>query len=55
VRFHVCPKCGFSADRDFNAALNIRGRIPAGCGELLKTPVEATPLSSPSGGGKRGP
>ncbi|MCQ2071223.1 MAG: transposase [archaeon] len=29
-RVHRCPKCGFTADRDFNASLNIRDRGLAG-------------------------
>ncbi|MFA5217059.1 RNA-guided endonuclease InsQ/TnpB family protein [Sulfuricurvum sp.] len=51
-RFHVCTKCGFSADRDLNASFNILKRLPTGSGELFKTPVEALPLPSLSGGGK---
>lgn len=51
-RFHDCTKCGFSTDRDLNASFNILARLPTGSRELLKTPVEARPLPSPSGGGK---
>lgn len=30
VRVHRCPNCGFTADRDYNASLNIRNRGLAG-------------------------
>lgn len=52
VRVHLCTKCGFQADRDLNAALNILGRLGTGSVELLKTPVEMLPLPFPQGGGK---
>jgi putative transposase len=51
-RFHVCTKCGFESDRDFNASLNILQRLGTGSVELYKTPVEMLPLPLPIGGGK---
>ncbi len=51
VREHSCPACGFEADRDANAAWNIRSRgitkrLGAGCSE--STPVEtALPVDTP--------
>jgi putative transposase len=52
VRTHTCTMCGFSADRDFNASFNILGRLHTDSVELLKTPVEMSPLPLLSGGGK---
>ena len=40
VRIHDCPQCGFVADRDYNAAVNIH-RV--GMGQPFK-PVEILPL-----------
>jgi len=42
VREHSCPACGFEADRDANAALNIlsRGLSKLGVGHSEETPVE---------------
>ncbi len=51
-RLHVCHKCGFSVDRDYNASLNILGRLRRDTVELHKTPVEALPLPLQVGGGK---
>jgi putative transposase len=51
-RFHVCSKCGFTTDRDYNASLNILGRLRTGSVELLKTPVEMLPLQLSQGGCK---
>jgi putative transposase len=49
-RVHTCTMCGFSTDRDFNASLNILGRLGTDSAELLKTPVETEPPQLPSGG-----
>ena len=49
-RKHRCPNCGFSADRDYNAALNILGRLPSDRGELIKTPMEMLPPQLSEGG-----
>ena len=51
-RFHTCTKCGFSADRDCNASLNILKRVGTGSSKPIKTPVEILPLPFPSGDGK---
>ncbi|WP_436926105.1 zinc ribbon domain-containing protein, partial [Halosimplex amylolyticum] len=43
VREHSCPACGFEADRDANAAWNIRSRgitKRLGAGRSESTPVE---------------
>jgi putative transposase len=42
VREHSCPACGFEADRDANAAINIlsRGLSKLGVGHSEGTPVE---------------
>ncbi len=42
VREHSCPACGFTADRDANAALYIlsRGITKVGVGHSESTPVE---------------
>ena len=56
VREHSCPSCGFTADKDWNAAYNIlvRGlkKVGAGCSE--STPVEtALPTGTASVPAKR--
>ena len=38
-RLGICPKCGFIADRDKNAALNIHKRMWGSLGSLLKAPA----------------
>ena len=38
-RLGVCPKCGFIADRDKNASLNIYKRMWGSLGSLLKAPA----------------
>lgn len=53
-RFHVCPKCGFSVDRDYNASLNILQRLHTDSVELFKTPVETEPPQLLSGGCEHG-
>ncbi|MGI6504549.1 MAG: zinc ribbon domain-containing protein [Candidatus Methanoculleus thermohydrogenotrophicum] len=40
MRVHECPRCGFVADRDYNAAVNIR----RGGMEQSFDPVEMRPL-----------
>ena len=42
IREHSCPSCGFEADRDLNAALNVlfRGLSELGMGHSKSTPVE---------------
>lgn len=52
-RLHACTKCGFSTDRDLNAAYNILQRLGADSIELYKTPVETMPIHS-LGGCKHG-
>ena len=50
VREHACPACGFEADRDANAAINIlsRGFEQLGVGHSESTPVEtALPVDTP--------
>jgi putative transposase len=50
VREHSCPVCGFEADRDENAAINIlsRGLKQLGVGHSESTPVEtALPVDTP--------
>ncbi|UPV77145.1 transposase (plasmid) [Halorussus limi] len=50
VREHSCPACGFEADRDANAAWNIRSRglEDVGVGHSEATPVEtALPADTP--------
>lgn len=44
ARTHTCLHCGFSADRDLNASLNILKRLGTGRVELYKMPVETLPL-----------
>jgi len=47
-REHTCPECGWGADRDYNAALNIlkRGieKLDLGKGQPETTPVDTEPL-----------
>jgi putative transposase len=43
VREHACPACGFEADRDANAAMNILSR---GLNELGVVHSEATPVET---------
>jgi len=38
-RLGICPKCGFVADRDKNASLNIYKRMWGSLGSLLKAPA----------------
>ncbi|WP_169302446.1 zinc ribbon domain-containing protein, partial [Halorientalis salina] len=42
VREHSCPSCGYTTDRDYNAALNVweRGLKKLGVGHSEETPVE---------------
>jgi transposase len=51
-RVHRCTKCGLVLDRDWNAALNILGRLHGDTVELHKTSVEMLPLQLPQGGCK---
>jgi putative transposase len=56
VREHSCPACGFTADRDWNAAWNIlsRGIKRLGEGRSESTPVEtALPTGTTSVPAKR--
>ncbi|WP_123538565.1 RNA-guided endonuclease InsQ/TnpB family protein [Halosimplex salinum] len=56
VRDHSCPACGFEADRDANAAWNIRSRgiKQLGVGRSELTPVEtALPVDTDSVSAKR--
>ncbi|KAB7512998.1 transposase, partial [Halosegnis rubeus] len=56
VRDHSCPACGFEADRDANAALNIRSRglEDVGVGHSESMPVEtALPTDTNSVSAKR--
>jgi len=56
VREHSCPSCGFEADRDANAALNVlkRGFAELGLGWPEDTPVEtALPTDTHSVSAKR--
>jgi len=43
VREHSCPSCGFEADRDYNAALNVRER---GVEKLGVVHSEGTPVET---------
>jgi putative transposase len=45
-RLHSCPTCGFSADRDLNASLNILRRLRTDGVKLCKMPVETEPPRS---------
>ncbi|WP_207590572.1 RNA-guided endonuclease TnpB family protein [Halomontanus rarus] len=56
VREHSCPSCGFTADRDWNAAWNLlsRGIRQLGAGRSESTPVEtALPTGTHSVPAKR--
>ena len=56
VREHSCPSCGFEADRDANAAMNVlkRGFAELGLGWPEDTPVEtALPTDTDSVSAKR--
>ena len=50
MRIHRCPVCGFEADRDYNASLNIlrRGLSSVGRGPPESTPVETGPPPEPT-------
>jgi putative transposase len=50
VREHSCPACGFEADRDANAAWNIRSRglSKLGVGHSGETPVETALPAGPA-------
>jgi len=52
VREHSCPTCGFEADRDWNAALNVlsRGLAKLGVVHSEATPVETATAVSTDGG-----
>lgn len=43
VRTHDCPRCGFEADRDLNAAYNV---LKCGLDELGVVHSEATPVET---------
>jgi transposase len=55
VREHSCPACGFTADRDANAAWNIlsRGVKQVGVGHSESTPVETALPADTSVSAKR--
>ncbi|MDP7982979.1 MAG: zinc ribbon domain-containing protein [Conexivisphaerales archaeon] len=46
-RDYVCPVCGWTADRDYNAALNVLRRSGSGRGPPA-VPVELRPLPLPA-------
>jgi len=52
VREHSCPSCGFEADRDANASLNVlaRGLQELGLGQAESTPVETATAVETDGG-----
>jgi len=52
VREHSCPSCGFEADRDANASLNVlsRGLQELGLGQTEATPVETATAVETDGG-----
>ena len=47
VRTYRCQHCGWVADRDYNAALNLAALAPAYCARLIQR-VEGTPTCRPS-------